>query len=189
MDHLIKNYLSKYYDQHFKGMNIPNVFDQEAFTKFISDQIRQAMPNYKQMTSHVDSNDTEQDEKEDVLMPNFNDHQQNPKETSERTSMNLNQDHTQRPKKIQYNVFETHDFVIVRIPFQHENRLIRKRILVNDYKLLFEHVRGEAMLEIKLPHPVNSETTKYLIRNGILEIQIEKRPSTPWSEFEIIDNF
>ena len=167
MEKWIQDFVNKYYNQYSKSNNSPNVFNQKEFSKFIFDQLQQTSPDFKQM------NHNEGNTYDGVL-------QEKPSSITEgNNSVNMD---------MQSNVFETHDYVIVRIANQNENGFLGIQLLVNCHMLfLQEKERNQSIINIKLPHPVHPKTTKYLIKNSILEIQIRKKTPDPWAVFDITD--
>lgn len=167
MEEWIQDYMDGY------GKSVPNVFDKEAFANYITERVQHSIPNFKQMKSP--------------------DHGQEFSAFNNRHSKETDLTHhgEKRESKImdiQSNVFETHDYVIVRIAFQSEYNFFEKRLLVNCYKLILQDKRRQQLvIDIKLPHPVLPKTTKYLIKNGILEVQIKKKTPDPWAVFDIED--
>lgn len=156
--------VSKPYDDFLKSYYqnqepFPNPMDHHALSQYITDQIKNAVPGLYESQSNQDS---------DL-----------PKGSKSTDAKKLD---------IDYDVFETHDFVIVRIAFTHLSHEPKKRISVNWHELfLVEEGKQTPLLKIVLPKPVNAKKTKFSMRNRILELQILKLPSEPVIEFEIND--
>ena len=82
-------------------------------------------------------------------------------------------------------IFETHDFVIARIPAVFDNSL-RPHLSMNSYHLYVKGLpdRNEE-LSIKLPSPIKPKYAKAEYKNGILEVRMLKQSPEPTMEINI----
>ncbi|GGE48883.1 spore germination protein GerT [Pullulanibacillus camelliae] len=87
----------------------------------------------------------------------------------------------------QSQVFETHDFVIARIPIRPDNYYPPK-ILMDTYHL---YVRGlpeqESELKLQLPAPIRPKNAKAEYKDGVLEVRMLKRGPEPFTEINVSD--
>lgn len=82
-------------------------------------------------------------------------------------------------------VFETHDFVIVRIPLAQDDDG-KPRLSVDAYHLYVSRLSGQKdALTIQLPSPVKPKSAKAEFRNGILEVRLVKHGYDPTAEINI----
>jgi len=84
-------------------------------------------------------------------------------------------------------IFETHDFVIARIPIQ-PNSYYPPKILMDTYHL---YVRGlpnqEPELKLPLPAPIRPKNAKAEYKDSVLEIRMLKRGPEPFTEINVSD--
>lgn len=82
-------------------------------------------------------------------------------------------------------VFETHDFVIARIPTQLDTNM-QPRILMDTYHLFIKGLpeRSE-QLTLKLPSPIKPKSAKAEYKDGVLEIRLLKRGPEPMTEINV----
>ncbi|WP_106497501.1 Hsp20/alpha crystallin family protein [Lentibacillus sp. Marseille-P4043] len=163
-----------FFNQHFDTQeNVPNPFDKEAFAQFISDQIKNAVPNQ--------ANVSEPNNLQNVPNPSQHRRRNRPNRQSNGSPGNGN------ASNYEYNVFETHDFVIARIAMTNANPEQRFSVLLNSHELFLREKGQRPSLRIHLPKPVDPKKTKITTRNDILEIQMMKQPPEPLSEFDITE--
>ena len=89
------------------------------------------------------------------------------------------------PDKI--DVFETHDFVVARIPVS-ENQP-KPKLTLDTYRL---HVKGllgqeKETISVPLPAPIKPKYTKADYKSGILEVRMLKKGPEPMTEISIED--
>ena len=87
---------------------------------------------------------------------------------------------------VNYQVFETHDFVIARIPIKQEEYFPPK-LLMDTYHLYVNHLPDQKDLTIKLPSPIRPKNAKAEFKDGILEVRMLKRGPEPMTEISIND--
>ncbi|GGH87717.1 hypothetical protein JOD43_004033 [Pullulanibacillus pueri] len=84
-----------------------------------------------------------------------------------------------------YQVFETHDFVIARLPLKQEAHHPPK-LLMDTYHLYIQGLpNNDKELTIKLPAPIRPKNAKAELKNGILEVRMQKRGPEPMSEISV----
>lgn len=90
---------------------------------------------------------------------------------------------SQTPQDIQ--LFETHDFVIARIPTQFDSS-IRPRLSMDTFHL---YVRGlpdrNEEIKLRLPCPIKPKYAKAEYKDGILEVRMLKQGPEPTMEINI----
>lgn len=83
-------------------------------------------------------------------------------------------------------VFETHDFVYVRVEIKDEEWLKNIRLYHTSNQLIIEHIpKLEDKHTITLPALVKKKGASTLIKEGILEIKIPKNIDMQYSEIEL----
>lgn len=169
MDKAFEDFFKQQFDRQ---ENVPNPFDKEAFAQFITDQIKNAVPEQAgfdpNQLQNV-ANPTQQQGNKTGTYPQKNDR--------------VFQEHN-KPKH-RYNVFEAHDFVIARISLEQVDDDQKTTILLNSYELFLKEAGKRSSLRIHLPKPVHPKKTKMKILDGVLEIQMMKQPAESLTEFEI----
>ncbi|MBS4193737.1 hypothetical protein [Lederbergia citri] len=163
--------LEEFFSRNFGAKGMTNPFNNDAFTNYISEQIKNALPNNM---NWLQGNGEMQNNPSDLTF------QQQPGDHTFSSSNN-------QSKEMNYHVFEMHEFLIVRIQFSNTDPYTRRKILLNSYELLLiEEGREKPSLSISLPKQVSPKKTKLTMLDGILEIQMLKKSPEDYSEFEII---
>jgi HSP20 family molecular chaperone IbpA len=95
--------------------------------------------------------------------------------------------HQQQPPSHEINVFETHDFVVARIPVS-ENQPIPK-LTLDTYRLYVKGMPGQEKetVSVPLPAPIKPKYTKADYKSGILEVRMLKKGPEPMTEISIED--
>jgi hypothetical protein len=76
-------------------------------------------------------------------------------------------------------VFETHHFVIVKFPLPADAVPERLRLLVREDRLRLEGLPGDERKTIKLPRAVRPRMSRALLREGVLQVKLRKKPVDP----------
>ncbi|MBM7646523.1 hypothetical protein JOD45_002753 [Scopulibacillus daqui] len=85
-----------------------------------------------------------------------------------------------------YQVFETHDFVIARIPIDRIDGRIQPRIYMDTYHLYVKGLPDDPDdLKIPLPSPVRPKFAKAEYKSNILEIRMLKKGPEPLTEISV----
>ncbi|WP_102274908.1 Hsp20/alpha crystallin family protein [Cytobacillus massiliigabonensis] len=86
------------------------------------------------------------------------------------------------------SVFETHDFVYVRIPLKEDEWRKNLRLFHTSNQMIIEHIpEYEDKHVITLPVLVKKKGTTALIKDGILEVKIPKNIDMQFSEVDVTD--
>nr|WP_295975523.1 Hsp20/alpha crystallin family protein [uncultured Bacillus sp.] len=95
---------------------------------------------------------------------------------------------TAKSSALQYAVFETHDFVFVRIYIEQEEWLKQLKLYHTSHLLILEHIpaTGEK-LSIPLPALVKRKGTTAQYKEQTLEVKIPKNIDMQFSEIDIIE--
>lgn len=89
-------------------------------------------------------------------------------------------------QKLNYSVFETHDFVFARIKIESEEWLKHLKLYHTSNLLILEHIpEKENKHSIPLPCLVKKKGTTAYYKDGMLEIQIPKNVDIQYSEIDI----
>ena len=90
---------------------------------------------------------------------------------------------------LQSTVFETHDFVFIRIPIKDDHWLSEMKIYHTSHEAIIENIPdiGEKHT-LKLPAAVKKKGAVANHRDGVLEIRIPRSYQTQISEINIQDN-
>lgn len=85
-------------------------------------------------------------------------------------------------------VFETHDYVFVRIPIKSEQWLKDMRIYHTSNQMIIEHIPEQADKHtIVLPAIVKKKGASALYKDGMLEIKIPKNVDMQYSEIDVTE--
>ena len=91
--------------------------------------------------------------------------------------------------KLSSSVFETHDFVFVRIPLKEEEWRKKLRLFHTSNQMIIEHIpEFEDKHIITLPALVKKKGTTAHIKDGILEVKIPKNVDMQFSEVDVTDD-
>ncbi|MED3553451.1 Hsp20/alpha crystallin family protein [Cytobacillus praedii] len=91
--------------------------------------------------------------------------------------------------KLSSSVFETHDFVYVRIPLKEEEWRKKLRLFHTSNQMIIEHIpEYEDKHIITLPALVKKKGTTAHIKDGILEVKIPKNVDMQFSEVDVTDD-
>lgn len=83
-------------------------------------------------------------------------------------------------------VFETHDFVFIRIPIKEENWLKDMKIFHTSHEAIIEHIpSSEDKHTVKLPAAVRKKGAIANYKDDVLEIRIPRSNQTQISEIDI----
>ncbi|KOP83072.1 Hsp20/alpha crystallin family protein [Cytobacillus solani] len=86
------------------------------------------------------------------------------------------------------SVFETHDFVFVRIPLKEESWRKNLRLFHTSNQMIIEHIpEYEDKHIITLPALVKKKGTTAHIKDDILEVKIPKNVDMQFSEVDVTD--
>jgi|GEM_PF-1708042 len=87
----------------------------------------------------------------------------------------------------QSQIFETHDFVIARIPIEPNNDYPPK-IMMDTYHLYISGLPNqEAELKLPLPAPIRSKNAKAEYKDNVLEVRMLKRRPESFTEINVGD--
>jgi len=104
-------------------------------------------------------------------------------------TQNLNEmakQYKQPSSAIMSEVFETHDFVYVRLEIKDEDWLKQMRLYHTSNQMIVEHIpKFDDKHTITLPALVKKKGTTALVKDGILEIKIPKNIDMQYSEIDI----
>lgn len=101
---------------------------------------------------------------------------------------NKQQQQTANSSKLPSSVFETHDFVYVRIPLKEEAWRKNLRLFHTSNQMIIEHIpEYEDKHIITLPALVKKKGTTALIKEDILEVKIPKNVDMQFSEVDVTD--
>lgn len=107
--------------------------------------------------------------------------QNNNQESSQKTQQ------TQTPE-LQAAIFETHDFVFVRIPIKDENWLKDMKIFHTSHEIIIENIPELSnKITYSLPAPVRKKGATAIHKDQILEIRIPRSIPSQISEISIHD--
>ena len=85
-----------------------------------------------------------------------------------------------------YQIFETHDHVIVQVSVPARSGPFSPKILLNSYYLSIKNLpETNGDLSIPLPAPVKAKTAKAHYNNQTLEITLDKRSNEPLTEITL----
>lgn len=85
-------------------------------------------------------------------------------------------------------VFETHDFIFVRIPVQ-EEWISRIRLFHTSTRLMIEHIPDiNNKHTVNLPSAVKKKGTTAQVKEGILEIKLLKLTNNQYAEIRITES-
>ncbi|MED3572130.1 Hsp20/alpha crystallin family protein [Cytobacillus praedii] len=91
--------------------------------------------------------------------------------------------------KLSSSVFETHDFVFVRIPLKEEAWRKKLRLYHTSNQMIIEHIpEYEDKHIITLPALVKKKGTTAHIKDDILEVKIPKNVDMQFSEVDVTDD-
>ncbi|MFX3633629.1 MAG: Hsp20/alpha crystallin family protein [Candidatus Pristimantibacillus sp.] len=74
--------------------------------------------------------------------------------------------------------FETHHFVIVKFPLPAKVDRNELRVFVREDRIRIEGLPESRIETIKLPKPVKPQICKALVKEGILQVKLRKRPGS-----------
>jgi HSP20 family molecular chaperone IbpA len=147
---------------------------------------------------HKDTNNTmKQMKPEDInqyvenimgqMIPNQMQGMMNPKDMMKGFNNQANQP---TPSSFPSSVFETHDFVFVRVPIKEERWRKDMRLYHTSNQMIIEHIpEHNDKHTITLPALVKKKGTTATIKDGILEVKIPKNVDMQYSEIDVTDSF
>lgn len=105
-------------------------------------------------------------------------------------TMNQGSTHQERSQKssspLNAQVFETHDYIFIRIPIEDENWLKKMKILHTSNQSMIHGIPNENDQHvISLPALVRKKGTSAQYKNKVLEIRLQKLTDIPYSEIDI----
>ncbi|MFF2482023.1 Hsp20/alpha crystallin family protein [Paenibacillus sp. NPDC058071] len=74
------------------------------------------------------------------------------------------------------SVFETHHFVFVKFPLPSGVERDSLRLFVREDRIRIDGLPGDRKETVKLPKPVKPKICRALVKNGVLQIKLRKRP-------------
>jgi hypothetical protein len=91
-------------------------------------------------------------------------------------------------KKLNYSVFETHDYIFVRIQMETEDWLKQLKLTHTSHLLILEHIPeiGDKH-PIPLPSLVQKKGTTAQFKDHMLEVKIPKNVDMQYSEIDITE--
>lgn len=92
-----------------------------------------------------------------------------------------------KPEVNNEEIFETLDFIIIKIPISDTKNELPK-IFINSYECLFGNDQS-SLHRIVLPKPIQPQNTEADYRNGTLEIRMLKKDEEPHIEVTINNNY
>ncbi|WP_174733022.1 Hsp20/alpha crystallin family protein [Mesobacillus harenae] len=96
---------------------------------------------------------------------------------------------TERPVKIEASIFETHDFVYVRLTIQDEEWLKKIKIYHTSNQMIIEHIPNEEDKQVlTLPALVKKKGAVARYKEDTLEIKIPKSVDMQFSEIDVQDH-
>ncbi|WP_062356663.1 Hsp20/alpha crystallin family protein [Bacillus kwashiorkori] len=96
------------------------------------------------------------------------------------------QSEKQSYRNLQEIVFETHDYVYIRIPFEKKEEVRNIKIFYNLNKCMIDHLDSfDGPYTITLPTIVKKKGAKAIYRDKILEITIPKNVDRQFNEIDI----
>jgi HSP20 family molecular chaperone IbpA len=198
-DELIKNF--------FENNDLPNPFDPERFGRFLQEQIQNALPKDPNTLNRVGLNQMGNTDAKGgpnqypmppafdrSKIPGMNQLQGNRKGTTKRLNQapfsqipqSTQQSQPQPQQELNYQAFETHDELIVRVQIPKTAQMMPKKIKLTSYHITFNNEERESpLLQIQLPKAVNPDVTKWGFREGILEVRVAKRVFDSSTEIDI----
>ena len=182
----------------FDKSDLPNPFDPERFGRFLQEQIKNALPKDPNTLNQdgletTGMNNTTQRFNQYSMPPHF-DRFHIPTHKGATTGLNrapipqpIQTPSTQQPnQELNYQAFETHNELIVRVQIPEDPKFKPKNIKLTSYQLNFDNgEQGEPLLQIQLPKAVDPEETKCGFREGILEVKLAKRAFELIKEIDI----
>ncbi|MCM3588038.1 Hsp20/alpha crystallin family protein [Mesobacillus maritimus] len=99
------------------------------------------------------------------------------------------QDEPLSSNKLDTQLFETHDFVFIRIPIKEDNWLKNMKVFHTSHEAIIEHIPTlDDKHILKLPAAVKKKGAVANHRNGILEIRIPRSNQNDISEIGISED-
>ncbi|MUT66719.1 Hsp20/alpha crystallin family protein [Paenibacillus sp. NEAU-GSW1] len=74
--------------------------------------------------------------------------------------------------------FETHHFILVKFPLPAGTKRDDLKLFVREDRIKVEGLPDNRTETIKLPRPVKPRICRALVKNGILQVKLRKRPGT-----------
>ncbi|WP_079509414.1 Hsp20/alpha crystallin family protein [Mesobacillus jeotgali] len=88
--------------------------------------------------------------------------------------------------KLNEEIFETHDFVYVRVPLKEDKWLNQMKMFYTSNQVIFEHIpQISDKHTIVLPATVKRKGASAIHRDGILELRLPKIVALQFSEIDI----
>ncbi|MFC7393539.1 hypothetical protein [Scopulibacillus cellulosilyticus] len=141
-------------------------FNGTDIQKMVNDSIQQAFPDF-------------------LKDPENQQNQQNQQNQSNQ-QMNRSSQAAGNQSSSNYQVFETHDFVIARIPVDQTDERAHPRIYMDTYHLYVKGLPNDPNgLKIPLPSPVRPKFAKAEYKSNILEIRMLKKGPEPLTEINM----
>lgn len=93
-----------------------------------------------------------------------------------------------KPGKLDYSVFDTHEFVFVRIKIEDKDWVNRMKVFYTSNQIIIEHIPKTGNKHtITLPALVRRKGATAYYRDDMLEVKIPKREDLQYSEIDITE--
>lgn len=98
---------------------------------------------------------------------------------------NTNTSSPSEPAPANVEVFETHDFVVARIPVVDEET--KPKLSLDTYRLYIKGLPGDPknQVVVPLPAPIKPKYTKAEFKSGVLEVRMLKKGPEPMTDITI----
>ncbi|MBP2239448.1 HSP20 family molecular chaperone IbpA [Cytobacillus eiseniae] len=136
----------------------------EDINKYVQNMMGQMMP--EQMQGMLNPQE---------LFKGMNNQQKQPQESS---------------SSLPCSVFETHDYVYIRVPIKNEDWRSVMRLYHTSNQMIVEHIPNyDDKHIITLPALVKKKGTTAQMKDGILEVRIPKNVDMQFSEIDVTDTY
>lgn len=191
------------FKRFFQNNDMPNPFDGNKFREFIQNQIQSAIPDLEEYTDMANSDSANQGsqnshydvnyrQREESSSENGNMHAHYPAQRPHRkgTTSGMSRPSPSHNHVLNYNAFETHDNVIIRIAVPQNITEQPSKILLNSHRLFVKSEESaQPLLQLHMPKLINPEQTRIDLRNNVLEIVLPKKEQEPLSEIRLAQLF
>jgi len=190
------------FKRFFQNNEMPNPFDGNKFREFIQNQIQSAIPDLEEYTDMANSEQTNSDGQNSHYDINYkqsgsssekgNTYSHYPAQRPHRkgTTSGMARPSASHNHVLNYNAFETHDNVIIRIAVPQNITEQPSKILLNSHRLFVKSEESaQPLLQLHMPKLINPEQTRIDLRNNVLEIVLPKKEQEPLSEIRLAQLF
>lgn len=197
------------FNKFFQQNDFPNPFDPEGFGKFIQDQIKNAMPDNEEAKDQSNQGFSPfgnpsagrqgtydfNPSRSGLPIPQQGQNIAQPPVQRKGTSSGLGRSTGTNPpettnQELNYNAFETHEDIIIRVQVPEDEANQPVRFLQNSHQVSFYNEdHNRPLLQIQLPKPVEPKQTKMGFRQGVLEVKLTKKVQEPMTEINLSDLF